>query len=283
MSSIPFTKAHGAGNDFLIVNRDTVATLPSFEEWIQCVCERHTGIGADGVLLLATPGTAGSDADMRIFNSDGGEAEISGNGTRCAAAVLVAGGHSGPELSIRTGAGLKRLTLLSRAGSRYSFEMGMGKPVLAAAAIPFQSPQAAREPIVGFALPLADGSRPVTVTSMGNPHCSLQVDDFDWDWKSLGAEIERHPFFPNRTNVEFYRVRSDHETEVRFWERGVGQTLSSGTGSCAAALAAILNRKADSPVTVHTLAGKLTVRSEPEGVFLTGPAEIICRGEYFTP
>jgi len=281
--SIPFTKAHGAGNDFLIVDRNTLANLHSFEEWIQCVCERHTGIGADGVLLLAKPGDGGADAHMRTFNSDGGEAEISGNGTRCAAAFLVEGGHPGPRLSIRTGAGLKRLTLLAREGNRFSFEMEMGKPVLAAAAIPFQPPTAVPEPIVGFALPLTDGLRPVTVTSMGNPHCSLQVADFDWDWKSLGAAIERHPFFPNRTNVEFYRVRSSHEVEVRFWERGVGQTLSSGTGSCAAVLAAVLNRKADSPVTVQTLAGELTVRSEPEGIFLTGPAEIICRGEYFTP
>ena len=283
MPSIPFTKAHGVGNDFLIVDRKAVAGLPSLEEWVQCICERHTGVGADGVLFLATPGSAGADADLRIFNSDGGEAEISGNGTRCAAAFLVAAGHSGPKLSIRTGAGVKQVKLLARDANRFSFEMGMGKPEFRAAAIPFQPAAAAPEPIVDFALPLASGPRRVTVTSMGNPHCSLRVDNFDWDWKALGAEIERHPFFPNRTNVEFYRVRSDHEVEVRFWERGVGHTLSSGTGSCAAALAAILNRQAASPVTVQTLAGELAVRSEPEGVFLTGPAEIICRGEYFTP
>jgi diaminopimelate epimerase len=192
-------------------------------------------------------------------------------------------GHSVPKLSIRTGAGVKELKLLARDANRFSFEMGMGKPEFRAASIPFQPAKAASEPIVGFALPLAGGPRGVTVTSMGNPHCSVQVEEFDWDWKSLGAEIERHPFFPNRTNVEFYRVRSEHEVEVRFWERGVGHTLSSGTGSCAAAVAAILNRQAASPVAVRTLAGELAVRSEPEGVFLTGPAEIICRGEYFTP
>jgi diaminopimelate epimerase len=281
--SIPFTKAHGAGNDFLVVDRNAVAGFPSLEEWVQCICERHTGVGADGVLLLGRPGSAGADADLRIFNSDGGEAEISGNGTRCAAAFLVDAGHSAPKLSIRTGAGAKELKLLARDANRFSFEMGMGKPEFQAASIPFQPATAAAEPIVGFALPLAGGPRGVTVTSMGNPHCSVQVEGFDWDWKSLGAEIERHPFFPNRTNVEFYRVRSEHEVEVRFWERGVGQTLSSGTGSCAAAVAAILNRQAASPVAVQTLAGELAVRSEPEGVFLTGPAEIICRGEYFTP
>ena len=289
MPSIPFTKAHGAGNDFLIVDRKAASGIPSLEEWVQYICERHTGVGADGVLLLATPGSAGADADLRIFNSDGGEAEISGNGTRCAAAFLVDAGHSGPKLSIRTGAGVKQVKLLARDANRFSFEMGMGKPELRAASIPFQpaaatpEPMDPTEPIVGFALPLGGGPRGVTVTSMGNPHCSLWVEDFDWDWKALGAEIEHHPFFPNRTNVEFYRVRSEHEVEVRFWERGVGHTLSSGTGSCAAALAAILNRQAASPVRVQTLAGELAVRSEPEGVFLTGPAEIICRGEYFTP
>jgi diaminopimelate epimerase len=107
------------------------------------------------------------------------------------------------------------------------------------------------------------------------------VKDFDWDWRSCGREIEQHSFFPRRTNVEFYRTVSQHEIEVRFWERGVGETLSSGTGSCAATVAAILNRQAESPVTVRTPAGDLAVRWESEGVFLTGPAEITVRGEMF--
>jgi diaminopimelate epimerase len=116
---------------------------------------------------------------------------------------------------------------------------------------------------------------------MGNPHCSLAVDDFDWDWRSCGREIESHPFFPRRTNAEFYRPLSSHEIAVRYWERGVGETLSSGTGSCAAAVAAILNGDAKSPVTVRTQAGDLPVRWEKEGVILTGPAEILCEGEFF--
>lgn len=279
MPSYPFTKAHGAGNDFLIVNLDSV---PS-SDWIRRICDRHCGVGADGLLLLTIPGTAGSDADLRIFNSDGGEAEISGNGTRCAAAWLVEARGMGPRLAIRTGAGIKHLALLSRDGNRFSFEMEIGRPLFSASAIPFRPESAVSEPIVDFALPLADGTRRVTVTSMGNPHCSLLVESLDWDWQALGAKIERHPFFPNRTNVEFCRVVSKHEIEVRFWERGVGMTLSSGTGSCAAAVAAILNQKAESPVTVVTLAGKLVVRWDPVGIFLTGPAEIICRGEYFAP
>ena len=186
--TIPFTKAQGAGNDFLIVESKAVAGLPS-PEWIERICDRHFGIGADGLLLLAIPGSTGGDADLRIFNSDGGEAEISGNGTRCAAAYLVETGRGGSRLAIQTGAGVKNLTLLTRSGNHFSFEMAMGNPVYSAAAIPFRPAKAVPEPIVDFALPLASGPRHVTVTSMGNPHCSLRVEDFDWDWKALGAEI----------------------------------------------------------------------------------------------
>ena len=281
MFRIPFTKAQGTGNDFLILEASPDLTLPS-QECRQHMCDRRCGVGADGILFLSVPGSAGAEADLRVFNSDGGEAEISGNGTRCAAAYLLQTGRCpGPRLHIQTPAGLKTLALVSRDENRFVLEMAMGLPILTAAAIPFQPPAPVAEPIVGFPLPLSSGLETVTITSMGNPHCSLAVASFDWDWKSLGAEIEAHRFFPRRTNVEFYRVLSRHEIEVRFWERGVGQTLSSGTGSCAAAVAAILNQQVESPVTVRTLAGDLLVHWQPEGVFLTGPAEMVCRGEFF--
>ena len=286
MFRIPFTKAQGAGNDFLIIETGADVPLPALE-WRRRICDRHYGVGADGILLLTVPASQpGADADLRIFNSDGGEVEISGNGTRCAAAYLVDTGRFGPGLVIRTGAGPKRLQLISRQENQFIFEMAMGKPVLSATSIPFRpslssSKATLPEPIVGFPLPLSSGLLKVTVTSMGNPHCSVPVENFDWDWKALGAEIEMHSYFPNRTNVEFYRTLSRHEIEVRYWERGVGFTLSSGTGSCGAAVAAILNGQVESPVTVKTLAGDLGVRWEEEGVILKGPAEIVCRGEFF--
>jgi len=231
--------------------------------------------------LTAPADHPGADADLRIFNSDGGEVEISGNGTRCAAAYLVHTGRAGSDLVIRTGAGPKRLRVVSRRENRFEFEMDMGAPVLAAAKIPFRPPSdRVPEPVVGFELPLAGGPQTVTVTSMGNPHCSILVDDFEWDWKAMGAIIEKHAYFPKRTNVEFYRVLSGNEIEVRFWERGVGITLSSGTGSCGAAVAAILNQLVNSPVTVRTLAETLGVRWEGEVVILRGPAEIVFRGEF---
>jgi diaminopimelate epimerase len=180
--------------------------------------------------------------------------------------------------------GVKTLRLVSRAGNRWEFEMAMGAPILAARDIPFSPPKPVPEPITGLALPLESSKwleLRATITSMGNPHCSIAVEHFDWDWRACGSEIETHPFFPRRTNVEFYRALSPHLIEVRYWERGVGETLSSGTGSCAAAVAAILTRQAETPVTVRTLAGDLAVRWEQDGVYLTGPAEITFTGELF--
>lgn len=280
MLRIPFTKAQGAGNDFLVIESAPDVPLPPLETRRR-ICDRHYGVGADGILFLTVPpGQPGADADLRIFNSDGGEVEISGNGTRCAAAYLVRTGRCGKRFVIRTGAGPKLVQLVAQRENEYEFEMAMGAPVLAPKAIPFAPPGFCPEPVVNFPLPVQSGERRVTVTSMGNPHCSILVEHFDFDWKALGAEIENHPYFPNRTNVEFFRPLSRHEIEVRFWERGVGFTLSSGTGSCGASVAAILNKLADSPVTVQTLAGNLVMRWESEGVVLRGPAEIICRGEF---
>ena len=281
MIPIPFTKAQGAGNDFLILEGAPERLLHSPEE-MQRLCDRRLGVGADGIVFLSIPGAkTGVDADLRLFNSDGGEAEISGNGTRCAAAYLAMKGATSSSLAIQTRAGLKTLRLVSSNGNQWEFEMAMGFPILAPKDIPFVPNEAVTEPVLGFPLPLSSGAKPVTVTSMGNPHCSMAVENFDWDWRSCGQEIETHPFFPRRTNVEFYRVISAHAIEVRYWERGVGETLSSGTGSSAAVVAAILNHQVESPVAVKTLAGDLPVRWDPDGVFLTGPAEITFHGELF--
>ena len=279
MIRIPFTKAQGAGNDFLILETDSnQPILP--EDEIRRLCDRRRGIGADGIVFLTIPGKqSGVHADLRLFNADGGEAEISGNGTRCAAAYLAMKGVTAPTLNIQTKAGLKSLSTIAHQGNTWEFEMAMGAPILSPAQIPFTPPGSVPEPVVGFELPLSKGTRRVTVTSMGNPHCSIAVEGFDWDWPACGKEIETHPFFPRRTNVEFYRAVSRQTVEVRYWERGVGETLSSGTGSCAAAVAAILNHQAEGPITVQTLGGELRVRWDRDGVFLTGPAEITFHGE----
>ncbi len=258
--AIPFTKAHGAGNDFLLSWAEQVpdVDLPSTA---RAICNRHIGIGADGWMLIR-------DHSIRLFNADGSEPEMSGNGTRCAAALLIDSGRAGRDLVIKTGAGPKHLHLLERNGRRFLFEMDMGSPAF-------------DEREIRYSLTLRRGGQEVTLVDVGNPQCVVFVDDFPADWETLGAEMEGHPHFPKRTNVSFVRVVDRHTIDVRFYERGAGVTLSSGTGSTGAAVAAILRKVAVSPVTVRTPAGEsLRLRWE-DSVYLTGPAEIIGTGEFY--
>ena len=257
--TIPFTKAHGAGNDFLLSWVDQVPSA-DLVSLARAICNRHTGIGADGWLLVR-------DATIRLFNADGSEAEISGNGTRCAAALLLDSGRAQGDLIISTGAGPKHLRLINRSGRRFLFEMDMGQPVV--------------QPPVPFLLPLLEGAREVTILDVGNPQCVVFVDRFPQDWQALGAEIEGHPHFPKRTNVSFVRPVDQHTIEARFYERGAGATLSSGTGSTGAAVAAILRKIAVSPVRVLASGGEALDLRWDNSVFLTGPAEIIGSGEFY--
>jgi diaminopimelate epimerase len=264
---IPFTKAHGAGNDFLLtwINE---APRENQSEAAIAICERHTGVGADGWLLVSQPsaGEQALDGAIQLFNSDGSIPEISGNGTRCAAAFLVDVGLAADTVRIRTGAGVKSLRLLERSGLSFVFEMNMGPP---------RFPEGDRT-----VLDLSTGPLAVTLVDVGNPQCVVQVKDFDSDWRGMGAEIERHVRFPNRTNVSFVRRVDEHTLDVRFFERGAGETMSSGTGSTGAAAAALQLGLVKSPVTVCTPAGPLELRSEGE-IYLVGPAQIIGGGEFY--
>lgn len=262
---IPFVKAHGCGNDFLLT---WIADSPreSLPEAAQALCDRHTGAGADGWYLV-TPPQDGRDAVIRLFNSDGSAAELSGNGTRCSAAFLMDAGLAGETVGILTGAGVKELKLLNRQGNRFQFEMNMG--------VPHYSSEEVR-----FPLSLNGGPREVTIVDVGNPQCAVVVEEFPADWTRLGAEIERHPHFPRRTNVSFVRRLDEHTIEARFWERGAGETLSSGTGSTGAAVAAVLRGLVSSPVRVIGATGALDLRWEG-AVHLSGPAEIVARGEFY--
>lgn len=193
---------------------------------------------------------------------------MSGNGTRCAAAFLFEAGFSRPEMTILTGGGPKQLRLLGRQGVHFDFEMNMGKPV-------------SRAEDLRTTLTVAAGVQDVTILNVGNPQCAVFVDDFSLDWRGIGAEIERHPRFPQRTNVSFVRPVDDHTIDVRFFERGVGETMSSGTGSTGAMASAVMRGVAKSPVRVLTPAGPLHLRWEGEEIFLAGPAELIASGHFF--
>lgn len=279
---IPFAKFHGLGNDFLVVRGKGLPTsLPAFA---RAITERHTGIGADGIVVLMPPRARSNDARARFFNADGSEAEMSGNGIRCAAAYLAGERASKRAIRIETAAGLKPIRCVGTltagvSGAGWIFEVGMGTPILDPRRIPMKAGDFP-SPIVGFPLRTERGLLPVTVTSMGNPHCTVFVADFDsFDWPRLGREIERNPLFPRRTNVEFVKVVSKSDIQARFWERGVGQTMSSGTGSCGAVAACVLNGLTRRRVRVRTLAGNLEVCWPENGeITLTGPVEKIAEG-----
>jgi diaminopimelate epimerase len=308
--NVPFAKFHGLGNDFIVVG---AKGLPhSLSKFVAAILDRHTGVGADGLLVLLPPRNKKHDARLRFFNADGSEAEMSGNGIRCAGAFLAEISPARRTFLIETLAGLKSLEKAKEEKGKWLFRVGMGAPVLEPAQIPFKAMNFPA-PVKGFPLHTQGGELPVTVTSMGNPHCSIFVKDFEnidaapvpraagtvlaalraaeslgsetlrypLDWESLGREIETNPLFPNRTNVEFVKVISRKEIEVRVWERGVGHTLSSGTGSCAATVASILNGLTGREVRVQTQAGSLLVAWPEDGeIILTGPVERIAQGTY---
>ncbi|HEY6182938.1 MAG TPA: diaminopimelate epimerase [Terriglobales bacterium] len=256
---VQFVKAHACGNDFLII--DGGYAPADISDFSRRICDRHCGVGADGVEWLFPDNEA--DIHARLYNADGTLAEISGNGTRCVAAHL-ATELKKEEIVIRTDAGVKTCTLTARSGSRFEFETAMGEP------------QVKDE----LSINAVSGQVRGVPVSMGNPHFVVFVPEFNPHWQAEGAEIGSYQDFKEGMNVEFVKVRDKQNIEVRFFERGVGETQSSGTGSCASAVAAIATKKTASSVRVHAPGGMQIVRWEKE-VFLRGPAEIICRGDYF--
>ncbi len=280
-----FVKLHGLGNDFLIADASEIENGGLLSRLAGRICDRHSGVGADGIIFYE-PLTDRAEADFsaRIFNADGSEAEMSGNGVRCLGAYLWHSGRcSGSEARIRTVAGIKRLDLQKREEGVYVFRSSMGQPIIDPALIPARVE--APGPVLRYPLHIESETVAVTLCSMGNPHCSTFWPNLDHaPVARLGPLIEHHACFPNRTNVEFIQVVDRHHLRVFFWERGVGRTMASGTGSSAAAVAGILNGFAESPVTVLTELGALLVEwAAGTELFLTGPAEFICSGDYAVP
>jgi diaminopimelate epimerase len=259
ITAMPFVKASACGNDFLII--DGMHLPADIAGFSRRICDRRQGVGADGVEWLFPA----QDADIRarLFNADGSEAEISGNGTRCVAA-FVCSEQAKQQVAIRTGAGVKTCTLTAHRGTRYEFEVAMGEPQLGDE----------------FSVKLAFGEVRGIPISVGNPHYVIFVGEFGPGWQAEAAEIGRHHDFKYGINVELVQIKDKANIGARFFERGVGETPSSGTGSCAAAVASIAAGHAESPVRVHTPGGIQMVRWENE-VFLRGPAQLICKGEVF--
>ncbi len=275
-----FTKAHSLGNDFLIVETGESGGIPDVPAFSRRICQRHTGAGADGLILVSVRDRSRALAEFRIFNADGSEAEISGNGLRCAAAYYFAGNTiSGPRVVFRAATGDRECTLIEIEGQPPRIRVEMGIPRFASEDIPFND-GAPHERLVDHPLSLHGRTCLITAVSIGNPHCGIFVDEFParTEWQEIGREVETHPFFPKRTNVEFIRVLNRGEIEVRFWERGVGETMSSGSGSSAAAVASILKNLTDRKVAVRTEMGSIVVEWEKDRVYQSGPAELVYEG-----
>jgi diaminopimelate epimerase len=278
-----FIKFHGYGNDYIVCARAELPDDDALPAFVRRVCDRHYGAGADGIATLERAADGAADYVLRIFNADGSEAAMSGNGSRAAAASLYYEQlWSAPELRLRTRAGVKRYQLIeSDERGRYKFAAEIGAPRFASVSIPMLLD----EPlpcVLNFPLDVGDDKVNITALEMCNPNTCVFVADFDaLDWRRWGRLIETHARFPERTNVEFIRVVERAQIEVRVWERGVGETLSSGTGACAAAVAACLNDKTDRRVRVQMPGGQLEVEWRADGeVVLTGEAQVIYRGEW---
>jgi diaminopimelate epimerase len=278
-----FTKFHGLGNDYLVLESEQLANVTDLSTFARRICNRHYGAGGDGIAIVARSQVDDADFNVRIFNPDGSEAGLSGNGTRCAAAYLYYNQlWTANELRLSTRTGLKRYFPRERIGLRkYVFESELGQPKFDTKSIPMTT-ESPMDKVVGYPLQVIDETVQVTAMQMGNPNCCILVEDFDSiDWRRLGRAIETHPQFPDRTNVTFIRVVDNNTIELRIWERGVGETTASGTCSCAAAVAAMVNEKVDREVRAVMPGGEVKIKWRADGeVVITGSAEVVYTAEW---
>ena len=278
-----FTKVHGLGNDYLVIEAEQLSEVGDLGNFARRICNRHYGAGGDGIAIIARADHEDADFNCRIFNPDGSEAGLSGNGTRCAVAYL----HykklwNKEELRLSTKTGLKRYFLKGEAGpGKFLFESELGQPKFDTGSIPM-SITPPLDKVVNYPLVVNDESFSVTAMQMGNPNCCIFLDDFDaLNWRAIGKAIEVHPQFPDRTNVVFVRPVERDFIELRIWERGVGETMASGTCSCAGAVAAMVNNRADRDVRVLMEGGEVRIRWRADNeVVITGTAEVVYSGEW---
>lgn len=272
-----FTKMHGCGNDYVYVNclEEEVENPGMVSE---VVSDRHFGIGSDGLILICPSEKA--DFRMRMFNADGSEGEMCGNGIRCVAKYVYDHHMTDKkQISIETGAGIKYLDLTVEDGKVTLVKVDMGEPILKPELIPVFSE---KERVVKEPIEVEGKEWNMTCVSMGNPHAVVFIEDTEnFEIEKIGPHFEHHQLFPNRTNTEFVQIISRTEMNMRVWERGSGETLACGTGTCASVMAAILNGLTENKVLVHLLGGDLIIEYEEKSnhIFMTGPATTVFEGE----
>lgn len=274
-----FTKMHGCGNDYIYVNcfEENIENIP---EVAVKVSDRHFGIGSDGMILIRPSEVA--DFRMSMFNADGSEGRMCGNGIRCVAKYVYDNKMTEKTtITVETLSGIKTLELFVKDGKVENVKVDMGAPVLEANLIPAISPSGS-EKIINEKIDVKGKEYYVTCVSMGNPHCITFVEDTSsLDLERTGPDFEYHEMFPDRVNTEFIQIISRKEINMRVWERGSGETWACGTGTCASVVACVLNGLTDDEVLVHLLGGDLLIKYDREKntVFMTGPAATVCTGD----
>ncbi|MDR2040381.1 MAG: diaminopimelate epimerase [Bacteroidales bacterium] len=272
-----FTKMQGSGNDYIYVDcsREQISRP---EEFAVRYSDRHKGIGSDGLVLIMPSEIC--DFRMRMFNSDGSEAQMCGNASRCVGKYVYEHGMTGKtHLTLETLSGIKQLWLFPENGEITKVCVDMGEPVLRSTGIPVALPE---EQIIATPVYFPSGSHLITCVSMGNPHTVIFENNIDYfPLRRIGSEIECYPIFPERTNVEFVKCISSTHLKMRVWERGAGETQACGTGACAALVAAVLNGKAERKATISLLGGDLEIewRESDNHVYMTGDAITVFHGE----
>jgi diaminopimelate epimerase len=286
-----FIKFHGFGNDYIVIEqKDLIHVAPSAEasrlgEFARRICNRHYGAGADGIAVISPVQDQAADFHVRIFNPDGSEAALSGNGTRCAASYLYYQNlWNAEQLRLSTRSGVKLYTLREHSDGHYLFDSELGQPKLDSSSIPILTDKPL-EKVIDYEIEVDGDSFKVTAVQIGNPVCGIFVEDFEaLDWRRIGRTLETHHQFPDRTNVVFIRVQDRQSIEVRIWERGVGETEASGSCSCAAAVASMITGKTERLVKVLMPGGQAKIHWRGEDdlgeVVITGTAEVVYAGDW---
>jgi diaminopimelate epimerase len=285
-----FIKFHGFGNDYIVIEASELSGVTDatrLGDFARRICERHYGSGGDGIAVVTPWENSDANFQVRIFNPDGSEASLSGNGTRCAAAYLYYQKlWSDDELLLTTRAGVKRYLLRENSEpGKYVFDSELGEPKFDSATIPMlTSPP--MDKVIDYELDVDGTNFKVTAVQIGNPVSCIFVDDFEqFDWRRVGKSLEHHHQFPDRTNVVFVRIKDRETIEVRIWERGVGETMASGSCSCAAAVASMIKGETERSIDVLMAGGRARIQWRDEGngqgqVVLTGAAEVIYGGDW---
>jgi diaminopimelate epimerase len=279
MFIIPFCKFHGFGNDYIVIEKQLTggASLP---ELAKAICHRHTGAGSDGIAVIEKLETRGADFFCEIVNPDGSIAGFSGNGTRCVVAYLYYKNiWKAPSLKLKTKSGIKNYSLVeNESPGHYIFEAEIGKPKFASGEIPVKTDARTKDVID---LKITDRNVKVSCVNVGNPVACIFVDNFNFEWRTIGRQLESHPVFPERANIVFVKVIDRENIELRIWERGAGETSASGTCASGAAVLTAYTGRTNRKVSVKTEGGVTKVDWRDDGeILLTGRADIAYCGEW---